>query len=132
MGREIPDFVGAIKRGQPTPSGRLELKAGERVRIKAKEEIVKTIDESGNNRGLRFDVEMSPYCGRVATVRRSVTMIIDELTGRMRQMKQPCIILQDVVCNGDYSECRLLCPRRIPSYWREIWLERIEDGPEAQ
>jgi hypothetical protein len=31
-----------------------------------------------------------------------------------------------VVCNGEYAGCRLNCPRAIPAYWREIWLERVE------
>jgi hypothetical protein len=127
-GREIPDFTGALKRGSPTPTGRLNLKPGDRVRIRSKEEIVQTVDEAGVNRGLSFDVEMAPYCGSIATVRSSVTMIIDELTGRMRHMKQPCIMLENVVCNSEYSACRLLCPRQIPSYWREIWLEKIDSG----
>jgi hypothetical protein len=126
-GREVPDFQGTIARGESTPTGRLNLKPGERVRIKSKEEIVKTLDETGKNRGMSFDVELSPYCGRIVTVRHSVNKIIDELTGQMRHMKQPCIILEGVACNAEYSECRLLCPRAIPSYWREIWLERVED-----
>jgi hypothetical protein len=125
-GRDVPDFRGAIPRGKPTPSRRLDLKRGERVRIKSKEEIVQTIDEAGNNRGLCFDVELVPFCGRIVTVRNSVTRILDEQTGEMRQMKQPCITLEGVTCNAEYSECRLLCPRSIPSFWREDWLERVD------
>jgi hypothetical protein len=131
-GREVPDFQGVVGPGQPTPTGRLGLKPGERVRIKSKEEIVKTLDESGKNRGLAFDVELSPYCGRVAIVRSSVNRLLDELTGKMLDMKQPCIILEGVTCSGEYSSCRLLCPRAIPSYWREIWLERVNDHPRTQ
>jgi hypothetical protein len=130
-GREVPDFQGTIASGASTPTVRLDLKTGERVRIKSKEEIVKTLDETGKNRGMSFDVELSPYCGRVVTVRHSVTKIIDELTGQMRYMKQPCIILEGVACNAEYSECRLLCPRAIPSYWREIWLERVEEDQQS-
>jgi len=28
------------------------------------------------------------------------------------------------VCEGAYHAS---CPRAIPSYWREIWLERVEE-----
>ena len=131
-GREAPDFRGLIPRNQPTPTGRLLLNPGERVRIKSKEEIVKTLRERGDNRGLYFDVEMSRYCGSIVTVRCSVNKIIDELTGKMRYMKEPCIMLDGVVCNSEYSENRLMCPRAFPSYWREIWLERVasEEQPE--
>jgi hypothetical protein len=55
-----------------------------------------------------------------------VTKIIDEPTGKMLHMKQPCIMLEGVVCNAEYASCRLNCPRAIPSYWREIWLDRVE------
>lgn len=41
-------------------------------------------------------------------------------------MKNPCIILEGVVCQGRYSDCRMFCPREIFSYWREIWLERVD------
>jgi hypothetical protein len=127
-GRELPEFEGTIPRAKPTPTLRLDLEPGERVRIKPKEEIVKTLHRTGDNRGLYFDVEMSRYCGSVVTVRRSVTKIIDEATGKMRHMKQPCIALEGVVCRSEYSDCRLMCPREFPAYWREIWLERVQDG----
>jgi hypothetical protein len=127
-GRASPDFRGAIGRGGRTPAGRQGLKLGDRVRVKSKEEIVKTLDESGKNRGLSFDPEMARFCGGVFTVRSCVTRIIDEPTGKMLHMKQPCIMLEGVVCNAEYSQCRLLCPRAIPSYWREIWLEKVENA----
>jgi len=46
----------------------------------------------------------------------------------MRLMKEPCIILEGVVCNAEYAQCRLNCPRAIYSYWRELWLERVDAG----
>jgi len=127
-GRELPEFEGTIPRAEPTPTLRLDLKPGERVRVKSKEDIVKTLHTRGENRGLYFDVEMSRYCGSVVTVRASVTKIIDEATGRMRNMKQPCIALEGAICKSEYSDCRLMCPREFPSYWREIWLERVQDA----
>jgi hypothetical protein len=128
-GRPSPLLEGQIPDGAPTPTGRLDLKSGECVRIKAKSEIERTVGKYGKNRGLRFDPEeMAPYCGRVVTVRKAVIRIIDEPTGKMLQMKEPCIMLEGVVCNAEYAPCRLNCPRAIPSYWREIWLERVNNG----
>ena len=49
----------------------------------------------------------------------------------MLQMKEPCIMLDGVVCNSEYSEGRLMCPRAIHSYWREIWLDRFEASAPA-
>lgn len=128
-GRPSPSLHGQIPDATSTPTGRLDLKPGEYVRIKTQTEIEQTIDKNGKNRGLWFDPEeMAPYCGRVVQVRKAVTMIIDEPTGKMLHMKQPCIMLEGVVCKAEYANCRLNCPRAIPSYWREIWLERVEDA----
>ncbi len=129
-GRPSPSVHGRVPDGEKTPTGRLDLQPGEWVRIKSQEEIEETIDQAGKNRGLWFDhEEMAPYCGRVAQVRDSVTQIIHEPTGRMIRMKQPCIMLEGVVCKSAYAKGRLNCPRAIPSYWREIWLERVEAEP---
>jgi hypothetical protein len=111
-----------------TPTARTDLRPGELVRVKAKREIMPTVDEELRNRGLGFDVEMARFCGQVARVSHRVEKIIDEQTGRMRQMKHPCIVLEgldgrDVVCEGAYSSN---CPRSIHAYWREIWLERVD------
>ncbi len=126
-GRNGIDVEGKIPHGNATPTGRLNLQPGERVRVKSKAEIEKTLKEDGTNRGMSFGQEMLPYCGRELVVRDVVTRIIDEKTGRMIPMKNPCITLQGAVCRAEYSDCRLLCPRQIPSFWREIWLERVDE-----
>ena len=127
-GRPSPSLDGQIADGASTPTAKLTLKPGEYVRIKTQAEIERTINKRGNNRGLSFDPEeMAPYCGRNFRVRKAVTNIIDEPTGKMVTMKQPCIMLEDVVCRAEYARDRLNCPRAIPSYWREIWLERVKN-----
>jgi len=83
-----------------------------------------TLNDDLLNRGLGFDSEMSRFCGRTAKVARRVDRIIDEKTGKMLTMRNPCIVLEGVVCEGAYHAS---CPRAIPSYWREIWLERVEE-----
>jgi hypothetical protein len=118
-GRRFPFIHGK----QPkTPQETLDLRPGELVRVKRKEEIVKTLDTNNRNRGMTFDPEMLKYCGRQAWVLRRVERIIDEKTGKMLHLRNPCIILEDVICTSDYHR---LCPRGIYPYWREIWLERV-------
>jgi hypothetical protein len=110
-----------------TPAGVLDLTPGERVRVRSIEEIGKTLNSDGNNRGLNFDWEMIPYCGKTFTVKKRVDQIINESTGEMMHFKNPCIILDEVICGARYSGSgRIKCPRAIYSYWREIWLERID------
>jgi hypothetical protein len=128
-GREAPYLFKKVKPLAKTPTGRLGLKPGELVRVKSKSEIEATLDAKGLNRGLSFDPEeMAPYCGGTYRVRYSVTKIIDEVTGKMRHMKEPCIVLEGVVCRAEYARCRLNCPRAITCYWRELWLERLPVG----
>ena len=125
-GRGAPSWNGRIPEGQPTPTARLGLAPGELVRIRTQGEIETTINTKSRNRGLGFDPEeMAPYCGRVVPVHKAVTRIIEEHTGRMIQMKEPCIMLEGVLCRAESARCRLNCPRAIPPYWREIWLERV-------
>jgi hypothetical protein len=107
-----------------TPTGHTDLRPGELVRIKSKAEIMATLSKDGLNRGLGFEEEMARHCGREARVLRRVDRCIDESTGRLLQMKNPCIVLEDVVCEGAYAAN---CPRSIYAFWREIWLERVEE-----
>ena len=94
-------------------------------------EILKTIDQQNRNRGLYFDAEMVPYCGGTYRVLKRVSRIISERTGKMMTFKNDCIILDGVICQSCYSEKRFFCPRAIYSYWREIWLERVEPGKQG-
>lgn len=125
-GTPFPRRNGSIPSGERTPGGSLDLQPGELVRIKPYKEILGTLDVNNRNRGLYFDAEEVPYCGSAVRVQKRVTRIINERTGHMREMKSPSVILDNVICESRYSECRLFCPRSIYSYWREIWLERVE------
>ena len=112
-----------------TPTGHTDLQPGELVRIKSKTEIMATLSKDGFNRGLGFEEEMARHCGREARVLRRVDRCIDESTGRVLLMKNPCIVLDGVVCEGAYSAN---CPRSINAFWREIWLERVEEPGEPR
>jgi len=124
-GIPYPRRYGSIPLGAKTPGGELGLQPGELVRVKSYDAILATLDQCNKNRGLYFDAEMVPFCGRTYRVLQRVTRIVDEKTGKLLEFKNPCIILEGVACESRYSECRLFCPRSIYSYWREIWLERV-------
>jgi len=124
-GTLFPRKPGVIPKGQPTPSERLNLQPGDLVRVKSQEEILKTVDSSNQNRGMYWDAELVPYCGGTHRVLKRVTKLISERTGKMLEMKNPCIVLDSVICQARYSPCRMLCPKEMYPYWREIWLERM-------
>jgi len=121
--KRYPFIEGKATNGS-TPTGSLGLQPGEIVEIKSREEIFATLDENDKTQGLRFDGEMLKYCGRRARVLRRIENIIDEKTRRMLTIKRDCVILEGVICAGDYHRS---CPRAIYPYWREAWLRRVED-----
>ena len=127
-GLPYPRHRGTISAGEPAPIADLNLQAGDFVRIKPYEEILKTLNTTNKNRGLHFDGEMAPYCGRIYRVRGRVERFIDEKTGYMTRLKTPAVILDGVVCQARYSNHRMFCPRAILSWWREVWLERVSVG----
>jgi hypothetical protein len=108
-----------------TPTERLDLKPGELVKVRSREEILATLDHNARNRGLYYDAEMWRFSGGTYRVLRRVERIIDEKTGRMIRLPGDCIVLEGATCSGERSTRRLFCPRSIFPYWREIWLRRV-------
>lgn len=107
-----------------TPKDALDLQPGELVRVKSKEEITKTLDRRGRNRGLAFTVEMIPFCGGTFRVLGPIEKMVHEPSRRLVHLANT-VILQNVVCDG----CHILrggCARANYLYWREIWLERVD------
>jgi hypothetical protein len=105
----------------PTPVARLDLRPGERVRVRSKREIGLTLFRN-NNRGMWFGRETQRHCGQQYTVRSRVDRIIDERSGTLRQLKTPGIILDGVTGTGEFLR---FCPQNEYVFWREIWLERV-------
>jgi hypothetical protein len=119
-----PHIRGRIPLGSPTPAVALGLRPGEWVRVKTLDEIADTINVNSRNRGLAFNPEMAPYCGGTYKVEQRVTRIVDEKSGKLLDLKGPCIMLEGAHCMARYHPEAVLCPRRIPQYFREAWLSR--------
>jgi hypothetical protein len=127
-GVPYPDRRGPIPDDQPTPLATLNLQPGELVRVKPYKEILATLNTKLKNRGMVFDADQVPYCGRVYRVKARVERFLNEKTGRIMSLKTPAVILEGVWCQACYSRLRLGCPRALHSWWREIWLERVPEG----
>ena len=126
-GIPFPIKPGTLGPDEPNPSEELDLQPGELVRVKDHEAILATLTRSGTNRGLLFDKEMVPFCRRTFRVRARVDVFVDERTGRLRTLKTPAVTLDGVWCTSAYSNKKMFCPRALPSWWREVWLERVDD-----
>jgi hypothetical protein len=130
-GAPYPIRLGKVPKGAPTPAAQLNLKAGDIVRVKSFDKILETLNDTSKNRGMYYDPEMVPFSGRTFRVAKRVERIIDEKTGKMVQFKSDAIILENVVCEARYAKCRRFCPRSIYPYWREIWLEKVDQSPQS-
>lgn len=130
-GVEFPRRPDLLTARQAAPRRNLGLKPGDMVRIRPHREILATLDKKGSNRGLMFDAEMVPYCGKVFRVKRFVERFVNEANGEMTVLKTPAVILDGVVCKSVFSGQRMFCPREIHIWWREVWLERADDAAAA-
>jgi hypothetical protein len=120
-GLNYPFYKGTGPGPKAEPLG---LQPGDLVEVKSKDEIMAALGPNSKNRGLIFDGEMLPFCGRRARVLRSVDKIIEEHSGRMLHLRD-CVILDQVTCVGRYHR---FCPRAIHTYWREAWLRRVDES----
>jgi hypothetical protein len=105
----------------------LNLRPGEPVRIRSRDEIIQTLDRNNKNRGMWFDAEMAIFCGEVHPVLCRVRNIIDNQTGELIRLSNECIILDGVTNRGVYHGFN---PRHEYPFWREIWLERVSKEPD--
>lgn len=108
-----------------TPELTLNLRAGEIVEVRPYEEILRTLDRRGANRGLSFTAAMKRFCGAKLTVRSRLQQMILEHSGTMVQTRNT-VILDTATCSfsGRFGGC----PRLELLFWREIWLKRVDSN----
>jgi len=105
----------------------LDLKLGEWVEVRGKDEILATLDERGRLSALSFMPEMERLCGRRFRVSRRADKTCDRVhkSGNRRMLNT--VHLEDLRCDGaDHGGCQAACL----IYWKEAWLKRV-GGPEA-
>ncbi len=101
------------------------LKAGDTVRVRTREEIEATLNPWGQLKGCMFMPEMLPYCGTTQRVFRQMERFVDERDYRVKKCKG-IVFLEGLHCEGtsDYGRCDRFCLY----FWREEWLEKIDEG----
>jgi hypothetical protein len=104
-----------------TPTASLGFQLGELVEVRSIEEIRRTLDRQGRNRGLVFSLEMLQYCHKRFKVLKRVDKAINEATGKIRGVSNT-VVLEGVECDG---KAHGFCQRRCPCLWREIWLRKV-------
>jgi hypothetical protein len=110
----------APKRSARTSQER-NISTGDVVEIRSKNEIWQSFTQACKHRGLEFSAEMLTFAGKRYRVLGNVERLIDEKTGRMKLLKNSCLILDSVICRGHCT----LCPRAAFHFWRKEWLTRV-------
>lgn len=106
-----------------TPVGNLGLQPGELVEVLPLETMQTTLDRKGRNRGLICDIELGETSGNQYRVLTRLDRFISDSTGEMRKMEAT------VILNGVHCLCSRVvggCSRLDYSYYREVWLKRVE------
>ena len=97
------------------------------MRVRPANEILATLNVDRKNRGLTFEPEMLRHCGKTYRVVARINRIIEEKSGEMIKLKNDCIALEGLTCQGLSSPRRIFCARSPYFYWREAWLQRAND-----
>ncbi len=102
----------------------MTLKPGDFVRVKSAKEIRMTLDRWNQLQGCGFMEEMWPHCGTTQRVLKRVERFLDERDYLVKKCKG-IVLLENVLCQGTKDFGR--CDRSCHIFWREEWLEKIED-----
>jgi hypothetical protein len=102
----------------------VHLKAGDWVRVRSLEEIQSTLNRFKELKGCAFLEDMKQYCGSQQRVLKVLERFLDERDYQVKKAKG-IVLLDGVYCQGTPVFGR--CDRSCLSFWREEWLEKIED-----
>jgi hypothetical protein len=109
----------------PAASASLGLKAGDRVRVRSKEEILRTLDADGKVDGVPFMPEMLRFCGQEFPVRARAHKVCDTIDWQQFRRMENAVHLAELRCDGSaHGGCDAGCLL----FWKEAWLSRVDDG----
>jgi hypothetical protein len=104
------------------------LRAGDWVKVRSKEEILRTLDTSGRLDELPFMPEMLEYCGKTMRVGKRAHKTCDPAVGIGGRKMASTVHLGNIRCNGAAHDG---CEAGCLLFWKEAWLEPVDpaSGP---
>jgi hypothetical protein len=103
-----------------------DLRVGNWVEVKSKEEILQTLDENSQLEGLPFMPEMLQFCGQRFQVFKRAHKTCDMPSGLHARRMTNAVHLSGLRCDGRaHGGCDAGCL----VFWKEAWLKRV--GQEA-
>jgi hypothetical protein len=104
-------------------NGSNQLRAGDWVEVRSKEEILATLDEHGRLQTLPFMPEMFLYCGQRLQVFKSAHKTCDPPSGLQARRMTNAVHLMGIRCDGQsHGGCQAGCL----IFWKEAWLKKVE------
>jgi hypothetical protein len=109
---------------EPSIANHLNLRAGEWVQIRSKEEILSTLDEKGQLQQMPFMPEMFQFCGKRFQVSKRAHKTCDPVNGLHGRRLPSTVHLEGLRCDGSaHGGCQAGCL----IFWKEAWLKRAAD-----
>jgi len=115
----------SVKSTIPSSSPGPRIKQGDLVMVKSRKEIEATLGDWNSLKGCSFMEEMWPYCRTKQKVFKRVERFLDERDYLIKKTKG-LVLLEGIYCKGtkDFGPCDRSCFY----FWREEWLEKIEEA----
>lgn len=102
-----------------------DIKTGDTVRVRSKEEILQTLDENNRLGGCAFLKEMWQYCGGEYKVVKKMEYFFDEAGARLLKARD-LVLLEGIHCSGENIPIfKHPCDRHCLLFWKEAWLEKV-------
>jgi hypothetical protein len=107
----------------------LDLRIGEVVEVRSKEEILATLDGNGELDALPFMPEMLQFCGKRFKVYARAIKVCDTINWTGMHRMDNAVHLEHLRCDGQaHGGCQAGCLL----YWKEAWLKRVEPSSEDE
>jgi hypothetical protein len=105
----------------------LNLSAGDLIEVRSREEILRTLDKSGQLDGMPFMPEMFAFCGKQFRVFKRAHKTCDTVFP-VRGRKVEDTVHLETRCTG---EAHGGCQARCLIFWKEAWLKRVNSAAPA-
>lgn len=95
------------------------------VEVRSKDEILRTLDKTGQLDGMPFMPQMFQYCGRRLRVAKRAHKTCDTINDFKGRRLEDAVHLEEVRCDGEaYGGCQAGCL----VFWKTAWLKRPSDS----
>ncbi len=107
---------------RPIPQ-RLNLRAGDCVQVRSKQEIFSTLDKDGLLEQMPFMPEMLEHCGKTFRVGKRAHKTCDPVNGLQSRRLTDSVHLEGLRCDGaSHGGCQAGCLL----FWKEAWLQSVD------